>query len=182
MAVENNKSTRDRILKVAKVLFHKQGFNETGINQIIAEAKVAKASLYYHFPTKDDLGLAYLNERHKEWQEDFDSFLEDKDDKIAASFDALIKDNEENNFRGCSFINMLSQTSPEKTTFLEVLQRHKLALQNFFADELEGDNPDLAYQVYSLFENAIIESQLFKSQEPVKRIQKIVMSLINNSK
>lgn len=37
-------SPRERILDTAAILFHQQGYNSTGINQIISEAKVAKAS------------------------------------------------------------------------------------------------------------------------------------------
>ena len=51
---------RERILETAQNLFIHQGFRSTGINQIIKEAKVARASFYDHFPSKDDLGLAYL--------------------------------------------------------------------------------------------------------------------------
>lgn len=181
MTNKNNISTREKILQTATRLFHEQGFNETGINQIIKEAEVAKASLYYHFPTKEDLCVAYLNERHKTWTNDFNAFIKNKENKIIAAFDALIEDNEIHNFRGCSFINMLSQTDAKNSQVLKLLQNHKLALQQFFKNELKVNNPELAYQIYSLFENAIIESQLFKSQAPVKRIQSIVTSLLNNA-
>ena len=47
--------TRERILDTAARLFYAQGYNSTGINQVIKEANVAKASLYQHFPSKEDL-------------------------------------------------------------------------------------------------------------------------------
>ena len=53
-------------------MFHKQGFNSTGINQIIEEAKVAKASFYQHFKSKEDLCVAFLEKRHSFW---FDELL-----------------------------------------------------------------------------------------------------------
>ncbi|MEN7549966.1 TetR/AcrR family transcriptional regulator [Rapidithrix thailandica] len=177
MKKEDKVSTREKILHIATALFHKQGYNATGINQVIAEAKVAKASLYYHFPTKDDLCIAYLKERHRKWEQDFRAFLRDKPNKVIAAFDAIIDDNLKNDFRGCSFLNMLSETPPQKTKIFEALQYHKLELQKFFASELEDS--ELAYQVYSLFENAIMESQLFRSQAPVLRLQKIVVSLLD---
>ena len=52
-------SPRERILDTATILFHQQGYNSTGINQIISEAKVAKASFYQHFKSKDDLCAAF---------------------------------------------------------------------------------------------------------------------------
>ena len=51
---------RDRILETASRLFYTQGYNNTGINQLIKAAKVAKASFYEYFPSKEDLLLEYL--------------------------------------------------------------------------------------------------------------------------
>jgi len=167
---------KERILLVAGVLFHKQGYNETGINQIIKEAKVAKASLYYHFPTKDELCVAYLKHRHMMWKESFTDFLKSKEHKVIASFDFLVKDNEDNDFRGCSFLNMLSETTPAKTDIFSQLQKHKEELLLFFSTELKDE--ELGYTIYSLFENAIIESQLFRNQQPILRLQKIATSLL----
>lgn len=56
--------TRDRIIDTARRLFWEQGFNATGVAQILQEAKVRSGSLYYFFPTKDDLLLAVL-EKYK---------------------------------------------------------------------------------------------------------------------
>jgi AcrR family transcriptional regulator len=52
--------TRDRILKVAGELFYKEGFRAIGIDRVIAEADVAKATFYNHFPSKDDLIVAWV--------------------------------------------------------------------------------------------------------------------------
>ena len=58
---------KERILEKTFALFHKQGYNATGINQIIEEAQVAKASFYYHFKSKEDLCVAFLEQRHSFW-------------------------------------------------------------------------------------------------------------------
>jgi AcrR family transcriptional regulator len=55
-------STRERIVETARRLFWEQGFNATGIAQILKEAGVLSGSLYYFFPTKDDLLLAVLEQ------------------------------------------------------------------------------------------------------------------------
>jgi AcrR family transcriptional regulator len=51
---------QDRIMAAAADLFYRQGYRATGINQVIAESGVAKASFYDHFPSKDDLLYAYV--------------------------------------------------------------------------------------------------------------------------
>src|SRR5262249_8650023 len=56
---------RQRILETADRLFYQDGIRAVGIDRIIAEANVAKMSLYKHFPSKDDLILAVLKHREE---------------------------------------------------------------------------------------------------------------------
>jgi AcrR family transcriptional regulator len=51
---------RDRILSVAGGLFYRDGYRATGVDRVIAEADVAKATFYRHFPSKDDLIVAWI--------------------------------------------------------------------------------------------------------------------------
>jgi AcrR family transcriptional regulator len=60
-------SPKERIVATTFDLFAKQGYNSTGINQIIADAGVAKASFYLHFKSKEDLCVEFLNVRHEYW-------------------------------------------------------------------------------------------------------------------
>jgi AcrR family transcriptional regulator len=63
-------TARERILRTASELFYEHGFHAVGIDLIIERAGVAKATLYRHFPTKDDLISAYLEDadaRFSEW-------------------------------------------------------------------------------------------------------------------
>ncbi|WP_050019911.1 TetR/AcrR family transcriptional regulator [Chryseobacterium sp. P1-3] len=64
---------KERILRVASELFYKQGYNSTGINQIIAEADIAIGSLYNHFPSKNELLQAYLIREEQHWFEGFEN-------------------------------------------------------------------------------------------------------------
>lgn len=178
--VQHNQDVKDRILITADRLFQEQGFNETGINQIINEANIAKASLYYHFKSKEDLCVAYLKRRNEIWNKAFYEFLKDKNDKVLSAFDFLADRNIADDFRGCSFLNMLSETSPEKELVYDEIQNHKNGLLLFFEYELE--DKELAYVVYSLFENAIIESKLQRNQEPVYRLKKLAEDLIQAKK
>jgi AcrR family transcriptional regulator len=171
---------KERILDTALRLFHEQGYNTTGINQIIGEAGVAKASLYLHFKSKEDLGVVYLRARHKIWFEQLLSFTDESKKakkKILAAFDFLIQINEKENFRGCSFLNMLSEIQSDESELLAVIQEYKQELRTFFADVMENPRNDLSDTIYLLFEGAMQESQLFKSQWPVERAKNIVSDL-----
>ena len=172
-------SPRERILETAAVLFHQQGYNSTGINQIIQEAKVAKASFYQHFKSKDDLCVEFLQVRHHYWFAELSNFIshaENPKEKIIAAFDFIIYMNEKEDYRGCSFLNILSEISKKQENILVVIQSHKNDLRNFFNGLT--NNELLATHIYLLFESSIIESQLFKSNEIVTQSKLIINNLI----
>jgi AcrR family transcriptional regulator len=60
LAPEKPVSARDRILNTAGPLFYREGYRAIGIDRVIAEADVAKATFYKHFPSKDDLIVAWI--------------------------------------------------------------------------------------------------------------------------
>jgi len=172
-------SPRERILATTFTLFATQGYNSTGINQIIAEAKVAKASFYQHFQSKEDLCVAFLKVRHEYWFHELNVFIEGKTSgksKIIASFDFLMAMNAKEKFRGCSFLNILSEIPGDNVKILSVIQDHKKDLRHFFSEILSDEN--LSDHVYMLFESSIIESQLFKSNQLIER-SKIIINNLN---
>ena len=61
-------AARDRILETAFALFYARGVRAVGVDTVIAESRVAKATLYKHFPRKDDLVLAYLDQVDEAWR------------------------------------------------------------------------------------------------------------------
>lgn len=173
------KSPRERIIETTFQLFARQGYNSTGINQIISEAEVARASFYQHFKSKEDLCVEFLNVRHAYWFGELNNFLakeKDSKSKIIKAFDFLIYMNDKENFRGCSFLNILSEIPTDNTKILSVIQSHKTDLSNYFL-ELLNDN-ELSDHIYMLFESSIIESQLFRSNELIEKSKKIVTHLI----
>lgn len=168
-----------RIVETASTLFHRQGYNSTGINQIIEEAKVAKGSFYYNFKSKEDVCIAYLNARHGYWFEHLKEFIASASPQHAptiSAFDFLISMNEKENFRGCSFLNILSEIPAGDSRILEVIQQHKSDLRIYLATLVE--TKAIADHIYLLFESAIIESQVYRAQWPVEKAKGIVKALI----
>ena len=100
---------RQRILETADRLFYREGVRAVGIDRIIAEAGVAKMTLYAHFPSKDDLILAVLKHREEASLEFFRSAMERHGRKaktpLRAFFAALKEWFETPGFRGCAFQN-----------------------------------------------------------------------------
>ncbi|MFS4455067.1 TetR/AcrR family transcriptional regulator [Maribacter sp. 2304DJ31-5] len=169
----------DRIIATATNLFHTQGYNSTGINQIIQEASVAKGSFYYNFKSKEEVCVACLNTRHHYWFQQLKRAIEKEGDsrkKILASFDFLIEMNEKEHFRGCNFLNILSEISNDNTKILKVIQNHKSDLRNYFSSFIANDL--LSDHIYLLFESAIIESRLYQKQWPIEKAKTIIKSII----
>lgn len=101
---------KERIIETASKLFYFQSYNHTGINQIIDDSGVAKASMYKHFKSKEDIAVEYLKGRHIMWMgklNDFVKSYEANNEKVIASFDYLNQWLKEVDFRGCGFQNII---------------------------------------------------------------------------
>ncbi|MBO9691643.1 TetR/AcrR family transcriptional regulator [Chryseobacterium sp.] len=171
---------RERILSTAMVLFHRQGYNNTGINQIIDEADVSKASFYQHFKSKDDLCIEFLNRRYDYWVSELEKFTSESktlQEKLQKSFDFLIHMNEREDFRGCSFLNILSEIPADKEEIHKVIRHHKNKLREGFNEDIQNDITSA--HIYLLFESSILTSQLYRSNELIEKSKIIVHDLLN---
>jgi AcrR family transcriptional regulator len=165
----------ERLLGVADRLFYEQGYVRTGINQIIAEAGVAKASFYDHFPSKEHLALAYLDKRHQEWFDSLRGFVENEANpkkRISRLFDYLETWLAAVNFRGCAFLNMASEFPPATgPTVRARIVQHKAELRTYIrqlvAQARGGPAKGIADAVLVLFEGAIIETQVTADPWPI---------------
>src|SRR2546430_16564652 len=68
---ETRASARERILDASYELFSRRGIKAVGVNEVTERAGVAMATLYRHFPSKDELVLAFLALREQRWTKDF---------------------------------------------------------------------------------------------------------------
>jgi len=172
-------------LETAARLFHQQGYYQTGINQIIEEAGVARGSLYLHFPSKEDLCMAYLDFKHASWFADITSFIsqhENPKDKIVALFDFLIRYTPEENFRGCFFLNIVTEVPDVQNRIYKNAQSKKNIFKNYIHElvaQYTGVKSDpLADRIYLIFEGAISESQFRKDTWPVIISKEMVVDLL----
>lgn len=99
-------------------------------------------------------------------------------EKILKSFDFLIYMNEKENFRGCSFFNLLSDVSEEKTMTITTIRGQKKKLRSFFEYEIKDET--MSVYVYLLFETSMITSQLYRSNELIIKSKCILDDIIKN--
>jgi len=99
-------SARERLLAAANELFYAEGVHTVGIDRVIEQAGVAKASLYNTFGSKEELVHAYLEGRHAAMAARITRAIaryDDPRDRLLAVFDAQGELFAEPGFRGCAF-------------------------------------------------------------------------------
>ncbi len=141
---------RERILNTASELFFHQGVRATGINEVIEKSGVAKATFYHHFPTKDDLCLAFLRDRNASEFEAIAAFVRGQDsprERFLAVMGALLPWLEANRLRGCVFLNMVAEI-PDPANVLRTEGVHHYERLRRLVSELAKDLVDSDPQAY----------------------------------
>ncbi len=128
---------RNRILDTANRLFYAQGVRAVGVDTLIAKSGVAKATFYKHFPSKDDLVLAYLDAVDKAWTGQLHAAAAaaglDPADQLVGLFDALTSACERDGYRGCGFINTAAESTPGSPAHVRTIA-HKHAVRAWITD------------------------------------------------
>ena len=103
-------AARRRLLDTATRLFYAEGIRAVGIDRIIAEAGVAKATFYNHFPSKDDLVLAYIEEQDRLGREAVAGLPKQPPRKMIAAILGRISDAAvAGDYRGCPFLSAAAE-------------------------------------------------------------------------
>ncbi|GAB3842255.1 TetR/AcrR family transcriptional regulator [Dactylosporangium cerinum] len=103
---------RDRLLATAAGIFYTQGIHSVGVDRIIAEAKVTRATFYRHFPGKEDLVLAYLQAADQAIRGQVDAAVAaglPAPDALRAIAEAIAQGIRSTGFRGCAFLNAVAE-------------------------------------------------------------------------
>lgn len=174
--------TRSRIVDTASRLFYTQGYNSTGINQVIKEAGVAKASLYQHFPSKEDLLSEYLKISSVSTNEALQSVADKYDnprEKILGLFDFLLKFAKQTEFLGCNFLNVAAEIPKDNQKVRALIRKQKNFIRKMFTDLLKPLGKEyLADELYILFDAALVSSKVYGEVWPIKTTRNIVEKLI----
>jgi AcrR family transcriptional regulator len=108
---------RDRILAAAYELFASRGIRDVGVDEVIERAGVAKATLYRHFPSKDDLVIAFLELREERWTLEWVEAEATRrgttpEEQLLAIFGLFDEWFHREDFEACSFVNVLLEMGP----------------------------------------------------------------------
>jgi AcrR family transcriptional regulator len=126
---------RLRLLKTATGIFYAEGIHAVGVDRILAEAKVTRATFYRHFPGKEDLVLTYLREVHKMERGGVDAAVDTNPspvDALMAIAGSIADQIQSPGFRGCAFLNAAAEY-PDKD---HPVHKEIIAHRQWFLDTL----------------------------------------------
>ncbi|AWB94754.1 TetR family transcriptional regulator [Agromyces badenianii] len=158
---------RERLLRTASELFYREGIHSVGVDRIIGEAGVTRATFYRHFPGKEDLVEAYLGVEDASIRGAFaDAEASGAEPKqlVGLVIGGLADDIARHHTRGCPFINAAAEYPDADSGVRQTVARHR----EWFRSELESllaaaevaDAADAAAQLVLLRDAAMVGGYL----------------------
>lgn len=180
-------SARERILRTATELFYAEGVRAVGVDTIVQESGVAKTTLYRHFPSKDALVAAFLEERDRVFWDWFEGALRGlrgkPEERLRGLFAAYAEDIGRPDWPGCPFSNTASEFRDPDHPGRQVAAEHKRAVRARIAElAREAGAPDpggLAEELVLLVDGAYAARQLMGSEGPSARLGAAADALID---
>jgi AcrR family transcriptional regulator len=180
---------RERLLRIADELFYARGLHAVGIDEIIEKSGAAKATLYAHFPTKDDLIASYLRGRSVQWREHMTARLAEAPaspiQRIDAVFAILANGCETPGFRGCPFINAaIEYPDPQHPARLAGAEHQQWILELFRSLVVEARirRPiRVAAQLALLYDSAMVGTQMTRNPTAASHAREVARILVDTA-
>jgi AcrR family transcriptional regulator len=177
---------RSRVLETASELFYRLGVRAVGVDMIVAEAGVAKTSLYRHFRTKDDLIAAFLKREDEDFWRVWDKVAQRHAGNAEAELEAHMGWIGERagrpGYRGCPQINVAAEFPDPAHPARTVARIHKEDLRQrlkAIAEHLGATRPDdLALQLAVVINGAFVSTTLFSPENAVPTLLAMSRSLV----
>ncbi|GAA1270789.1 TetR/AcrR family transcriptional regulator [Kitasatospora nipponensis] len=174
---------RDRLLDAAEELFYAEGIRAVGVERILVESGVGRASFYRHFAGKEDLAVAVLQRRDQAWR----AWLAERVDALGGGplnvFDALGERFARADFRGCAFINTMAETADLGSATYRVAAEHKERVTAYVAGLLDRSGHDdavsLARRFVLLMDGAIVTALRERATAPAQEARAIAEVMLN---
>jgi AcrR family transcriptional regulator len=161
---------KDQLFQAASRLFYQHGYRAIGVDTLAAESGIGKMTLYRHYPSKDDLIVAFLRQSDKEFWEYFEQSTQNMPtarEKLLAFFEALQEYAVSPACYGCPFLNVATEYPDTDYTGHQVALEHKQAVRARFtqlAKEAGARQPKaLANALFLLMDGAYMAARMFGS-------------------
>ncbi len=185
-------TAKETIIRIASDLFYRQGYNATGIQQIIDAAGVSKGAFYTHFKSKDVLGVEYLQKMSKDETTHLKQVLSEIHDpyKKYMQFNTLMKGwMVSTNYRGCAFANMTAEVTDRNSPIRKEAKFHyeafRAIIRDLVEDLLKSDKKyedfDVQYvadQFMMITIGALTNAEIYQDTWPYDHAEKALRQLI----
>lgn len=177
---------RERVLSTACALFYRHGVRAVGVDLVVAEAGVAKTSLYRHFRTKDELIGAFLQREDEDfwrvWDEVAARHAGDAAGELAAHLEWIGARVGRQGYRGCPQLNVAAEFSEADHPARKVATAHKLELRRRLRAIAEGlgasDPGQLAGQLSVLVNGAFVSGPMLEAGEAGPILRAAALALV----
>lgn len=169
-----------RLLRTASELFCREGIRAVGIDRILAESGVAKATLYQAFGSKDALVVAHLEQRDVVDRRRYRAAvaaLPAGPERVLASFDLAVDGAREGGFVGCVYLNALTEYPDAGHVVARAVAAHREWLLDAWREALAayGDAADeLAREAQIAYDGGLVGSRAARDDAPIRRARALV--------
>jgi AcrR family transcriptional regulator len=177
---------KEKLFQKAARLFYKHGYRAIGVDTIAAESGIGKMTLYRHYPSKDDLIVAYLKDSDELFWRNFEEIVKDATtarEKLLAFFEALQDYVKTPACYGCPFLNVATEYPEADYLGHQIALEHKQSVRTRFrglAKEAGARNPEvLADQLFLLMDGAYMASRMFGAKNPASHLAGAAKVLID---
>jgi AcrR family transcriptional regulator len=185
--VRVERDARERILDTAYELFSHRGIRGVGVDEVIQQAGVAKATLYRHFPSKDDLVVAFLDLREQRWTRDLIETGarrggDTAEEQLLATFDVLDEWFRRDDFEACSFMNVLLELGARHPAGQAAID-HLATVRSFvreLAEEAGLRDPTAFAHSFQIVMRGAIIAAVEGDAESARRARSVARLLIDN--
>jgi len=168
MSAQKQSDPRERILEAADRLFYTEGVRATGTERIMAASEVAKATFYRHFPSKDDLVIAYLEYRDRSFFEYLDSPAPPEGiHEALARIERVVN---RSDIIGCPFLRIAAEYPDFAHPFHRVAVAHEIKFLDYLIALLEPfafDKSAVAAALLSVIDGALTTRMLYGTSKEV---------------
>nr|WP_296767951.1 TetR/AcrR family transcriptional regulator [Rhodococcus sp. (in: high G+C Gram-positive bacteria)] len=179
---------RERLLKAA-ALFYTEGIRAVGINRVLDAAQTPIMSLYRQFGSKDGLVEAFLVDKDARvralFEREVNKIADTGRDKALAVFDVLALVIAEDDFRGCTFVNVAVEMADASHPFVDIARAHKSHARELFASYLREagivDAEPLAAQMLLLMDGVFVAAQMQAPYDATAQARRAATVLIDDA-
>lgn len=177
---------RAKLMNAACRLFTRRGTANVGINEVTAEAGVARMTLYNNFPSKEKLTVAVYEEMAQAALKRIDAVLaaeSQERNRIAALFGHFGRNAHKPTFRGCSFIHASLQEADPHGPLYAVVRTYKQALRGRVLAALEPKRRNralLADQIVILLDGAVTEAYIKGVADAITAAKGAALTLLSD--